>query len=90
MATRQSGVVLGRILTLFDDGRLGTMSDEQLLERFAARRALAADAGRAAETAFEVLVLRHGPMVLGVCGWVRTGRRFRTRAALRPTTRAAS
>jgi len=61
METRQSGIVLGRIRTLFNEGRIGIMTDEQLLERFAARR------DEAAEVAFEVLVLRHGPMVLGVC-----------------------
>jgi RNA polymerase sigma factor (sigma-70 family) len=67
MESRQSGIVLGRIRTLFDEGRIGTMTDDQLLERFAARRAEAAEATDAAEVAFEVLVLRHGPMVLSVC-----------------------
>src|SRR6476646_8765703 len=36
----------------------GPAPDERLLERFAAERD---------EAAFEVLVWRHGPMVLGVC-----------------------
>src|SRR5215831_2854286 len=36
----------------------GDLSDGQLLERFLSRRE---------EAAFEVLVRRHGPMVLGVC-----------------------
>ena len=67
METRQSSIILGRIRTLFNEGRIGTLTDEQLLERFAARRAQATEAAEAAEVAFEVLVLRHGPMVLGVC-----------------------
>ena len=36
----------------------GTLSDAQLLQRFAAQRD---------EAAFELLLWRHGPMVLGVC-----------------------
>src|SRR6516165_945363 len=39
-------------------GDVGGLSDGQLLERFLAERD---------EGAFEVLVRRHGPMVLGVC-----------------------
>jgi RNA polymerase sigma factor (sigma-70 family) len=46
---------------LFHFGAAGTMSDAQLLERFASRR------DEAAEAAFEELVTRHGPMVLRVC-----------------------
>jgi RNA polymerase sigma factor (sigma-70 family) len=46
---------------LFEAGAVGALTDGQLLERFAARRDLAAEA------AFTVLVERHGPMVLGVC-----------------------
>jgi RNA polymerase sigma factor (sigma-70 family) len=67
MATRQSGIVLERIQTLFEEGRIETMTDGQLLQRFAAHRAEAERAAEAAGLAFEVLVLRHGPMVLGVC-----------------------
>ena len=55
------GAVLRDIQTLFDTGTASGLSDRQLLERFASRR----DAS--AEAAFEVLVLRHGPMVLRVC-----------------------
>ena len=44
--------------TLFEAGALGTLSDGELLERFVARRD---------EPAFEAIVRRHGPMVLGVC-----------------------
>ncbi len=39
MAARQSGIVLGQIRTLFNEGRIGTLSDEQLLEQFALQRA---------------------------------------------------
>src|SRR4051812_46145401 len=46
---------------LFVAGAVGGLTDGQLLERFVARR------GEAAEAAFEALVERHGPMVLGVC-----------------------
>jgi len=61
MAAGTSGAVLRDIQTLFDTGTASGLSDRQLLERFAGRR----DAS--AEAAFEVLVLRHGPMVLRVC-----------------------
>jgi RNA polymerase sigma factor (sigma-70 family) len=44
--------------TLFSLGRLGSLSDGQLLERFVTQRE---------EAAFEAIVERHGPMVLGVC-----------------------
>ena len=67
MAARQSGIVLGQIHTLFNEGRIGTLTDAQLLERFAVQRAQAAEASEAAEAAFEAVVLRHGPMVLAVC-----------------------
>lgn len=46
--------------TLFRGGTLGGLSDVQLLDRFVAAENLA-------EAAFEVLLGRHGPMVLGVC-----------------------
>ena len=61
MAGDSSVALLRDIQTLFDMGTAGGLSDRQLLERFAGRR----DAS--AEAAFEVLVLRHGPMVLRVC-----------------------
>ena len=61
MAGSTSVALLRDIQTLFDAGTAAGLSDRQLLERFAGRR----DA--AAEAAFEVLVLRHGPMVLRVC-----------------------
>ncbi len=46
--------------TLFELGAAGTLSDGQLLERFAGR------GGDGAELAFAALVERHGPMVLRV------------------------
>jgi RNA polymerase sigma factor (sigma-70 family) len=55
-----TGPVVGWYDTLFRDGTLGALSDAQLLERFLA-------AGTAAGPAFDVLLGRHGPMVLGVC-----------------------
>ena len=50
----------GSLDTLFRVGVLGSLTDAALLEQFLA-------GGKAAEAAFEVLVRRHGPMVLGVC-----------------------
>jgi polysaccharide biosynthesis/export protein len=47
--------------TLFDVGTASGLSDRQLLERFAGGR----DSSSA--TAFEVLIERHGPMVMRVC-----------------------
>ena len=48
----------GSAPSLFDGGTTVGMDDEQLLERFVATRQ---------EVAFEALIARHGPMVLGVC-----------------------
>ncbi len=61
MAVGHSLTLLRDIHTLFDSGTASGLTDRQLLEQFTARR----DA--AAEAAFEVLVLRHGPRVLRVC-----------------------
>src|SRR5438046_829113 len=58
MAGGSSVALLHDIQTLFDAGTASGLSDRQLLERFALRRDPAA---------FEVLVFRHGPMVLRVC-----------------------
>jgi RNA polymerase sigma factor (sigma-70 family) len=60
MATRQAGV-LRHIQQLYSLGTFSQTTDARLLAQFLARR----DAG--AEYAFEVLVQRHGPMVLDVC-----------------------
>jgi len=56
-----TAAVLRDVRTLFDAGTATGLSDRQLLEWFAGRRDAASD------VAFEVLVLRHGPMVLRVC-----------------------
>ena len=61
MAGGPSVALIRDIGALFDAGTASGLSDRQLLEQFSGRR----DAS--AEAAFEVLVLRHGPMVLRVC-----------------------
>ncbi|MFI5460140.1 MAG: RNA polymerase sigma factor, partial [Isosphaerales bacterium] len=53
-----SGAVLHQIERLFHQGTSIGATEGELLERFVTRRD---------ETAFEALVARHGPMVLGVC-----------------------
>jgi RNA polymerase sigma factor (sigma-70 family) len=50
------------LAVLFAAGAMGTLSDAELLARFARGRGAAP-----AEAAFAALVDRHGPMVLGVC-----------------------
>jgi RNA polymerase sigma factor (sigma-70 family) len=58
----------GRHLSaLFSVGTSTGLSDDELLERFLGRRDQADRAVSAAEAAFEAIVRRHGPMVLGVC-----------------------
>jgi RNA polymerase sigma factor (sigma-70 family) len=52
---------------LFSVGTSTGLSDDQLLKRFLERRDQADRAGSVAEAAFEAIVRRHGPMVLGVC-----------------------
>ena len=49
------------IATLFRLGAVGVLGDAELLGRFLAER------GEGSERAFEMLVERHGPMVLAVC-----------------------
>jgi RNA polymerase sigma factor (sigma-70 family) len=58
MAIETLGAALRQLTGLFAGGVVAGLSDAQLLERFLTR-------GDAA--AFEVLLGRHGPMVLGVC-----------------------
>lgn len=53
-----SSSLLRHVQHLVEVQRNGSLSDHRLLERFATQRD---------ETAFEVLVQRHGPMVLSVC-----------------------
>jgi len=58
MAQTQIGVVLRHLQRLLGTTSLDEPTDGQLLDRFAAHRD---------EAAFEELLRRHGPMVLGVC-----------------------
>ena len=58
MASASSGMALGQVQRLFDEGTLTGLTDAQLLDRFLSRRD---------ESAFAFLVARHGPMVLAVC-----------------------
>src|SRR5262245_43503815 len=52
------GSVLGPIQKLFGRGTISGLSEGQLLARFV---------GEHDEIAFEAIVSRHGPMVLGIC-----------------------
>jgi RNA polymerase sigma factor (sigma-70 family) len=61
MAIGRSDAVKRHLRTLFNVGTYGTLTDEQLLDRFAAH------GDEAAELAFAAIVERHGPMVLRVC-----------------------
>jgi RNA polymerase sigma factor (sigma-70 family) len=58
MASGPRGAVLSQIQRLFQVGSASGLSEWQLLRRYLALRD---------ESAFETLVARHGPMVLGVC-----------------------
>jgi len=53
-----SGVVLGQLDRVFNQGTVAGMDDDELLKRFVVERD---------ELAFAALVARHGRMVLGVC-----------------------
>jgi RNA polymerase sigma factor (sigma-70 family) len=61
VAIGRQGAALRQLHVLFSVGTFGTLTDGQLLERFAT------DRGEASERAFAVLVERHGPMVLRAC-----------------------
>jgi RNA polymerase sigma factor (sigma-70 family) len=61
MAGEHSGAVLKDFHTLFRVGSAGALTDGQLLDQFTGRES------ETAEAAFQVLVDRHGPMVLRVC-----------------------
>jgi RNA polymerase sigma factor (sigma-70 family) len=58
MAGGQLQKTLGYLRRLADTGEVGALSDAELLRRFVRSRD---------EAAFEVLLWRHGPLVLGVC-----------------------
>ncbi len=61
MDNRPADTVSHDLDALFRLGVVAAMSDEQLLERFTAQ------SESAGEIAFEAIVRRHGPMVMGVC-----------------------
>ena len=61
MAKGLYGGVWRHAHTLFNEGVIGDVADEQLLERFVTAQS------EAGEMAFEALVERHGPMVLRIC-----------------------
>ncbi len=61
MRNAPKAVVVQTVGALFHLGATGEWSDGDLLERFVARE------DKARSAAFEVLVERHGPMVLDVC-----------------------
>ena len=63
MENKRAETVSKGVDTLFRLGVVAAMGDEQLLERFRAQSAEESDC----ELAFEAIVERHGPMVLGVC-----------------------
>jgi len=67
MARRQPTSGLSPLRTLFAAGTTTGLTDGQLLDRFAVRRAESAESAAAAEIAFASLVDRHGAMVWGVC-----------------------
>ena len=58
MASVRRDAALRQIDRLFGEGTLAGLPDARLLERYVAHRD---------ELAFEALVRRHGPMVMGVC-----------------------
>ena len=53
--------------TIFNAGTLAGLSDGQLLERIAALRGAGREGNTEVESAFALLIERHGPMVLRVC-----------------------
>jgi RNA polymerase sigma factor (sigma-70 family) len=67
MGKGQPGSALRQLRGLFAAGTATGLTDSELLERYAAKRAESADAAIAADMAFAALVDRHGPMVWGVC-----------------------
>ena len=64
MASVRLGAALRQIRGLFEAGTVAGLTDGQLLDRYLTRRD---------ESAFAALVMRHGPMVLGVCRAVLRG-----------------
>jgi RNA polymerase sigma factor (sigma-70 family) len=58
MAISNDKMILRSVTRLFESGTLTGLSESELLDRFVIRHD---------DVAFEALVVRHGPMVLGVC-----------------------
>ena len=58
MTRTRSPTLVGHLKTLFGVGTLSGLGEGELLERFLSQRD---------ETAFEEILARHGPMVLGIC-----------------------
>src|SRR5438552_1969038 len=58
MASGQSSAIVRQVQRLFGAGSVAGLGEGQLLERFIKNRD---------ESAFEAIMARHGPMVLGVC-----------------------
>jgi RNA polymerase sigma factor (sigma-70 family) len=58
LVSRYSGVILGQLDRVFNQGTVAGLDDDKLLNRFVVERD---------EVAFAALVARHGRMVLGVC-----------------------
>ena len=56
--SRYSGVILGQLDRVFNQGTVAGLDDEKLLKQFVVERD---------DVAFAALVARHGRMVLGVC-----------------------
>ena len=61
MACLSSDCILRQVGRLLNLGTVGGMTDAQLLDWFITRQ------DEVAETAFEELMIRHGPMVFRVC-----------------------
>ena len=61
MATGESRPLAQHLERLWNSGTVSGLSDAELVKRFIGSK------GPAAEQAFEALLGRHGPMVLGVC-----------------------
>jgi RNA polymerase sigma factor (sigma-70 family) len=58
MASGETGTIVRQVQRLFGGGSVAGLGEGQLLERFIRHRD---------ESAFEAIMARHGPMVLGVC-----------------------
>src|SRR3954454_7371644 len=61
MGQESTASVMRHLDALFDTGTVAGLTDEQLLERYARGH------DKAGRIAFEAILRRHGPMVLGVC-----------------------